>query len=370
MIENHLEENPLSGQFFVAFSGNEPWFPPFRGGGSGYISIDVKGFSSRQKKKLEQAENHEFLQKNYLEAISLLEELLKVTEDRNLQAQLLNRIARNHRKQKNYEKAIANYTNIIQNFPDTRTSSGSLLPVTVRLQLVECYLRSGLGEEALNETLKSFREIIRNSSNLSEDQLSAYVSLAGEKFISIRDAYPEMISSDTTYVNDFEDLNLICQKKINEWNVIRTLKNECISDILEDFTQNGGYAKNAHRYSKKISSEDFLIISSQIPDEPENLSQGITGIKICNTFLEDTILTGIIRNTGWNADDSLTVTDMSGRIILGYKATSPNENRITSLFDDNFPPWRIEVSGNLTRPFLFTGIFKSYYFWTILAMMA
>jgi len=370
LIENHLQKNPLSGQVFIAFNGNEPWFPPFRGVGSGYIPTNVKGFSGQQKRILEEAENYEFSQKNYQGAITLLEELLKGTEDRDLQAQLLNHIARNHRKQKNYDKAIANYTNIIRNFPDTRTSSGSLLPVTVRLQLAECYFRSGLVEEALNETLQSFREIIRNSSNLSEDQLSAYVSLAGEKLSTIRDAYPEMISSDTTYVHDFEALNLLYQKEIHEWEVIRILKDECITDILEDFTQTGGYSQKAHRYSKKISDEDFLVISSQIPDENENLSQGITGIKICNTILEDSILKDIIRNTGWNADDSLTVTDMSGREILGYKMTSPNENRITSLFDENFPPWKIEVSGNQTRPIVFSAIFKSYYFWTILAMMA
>ena len=127
-------------------------------------------------------------------------------------------------KKNSINKAISIYTEIIQNYPDTRTSSGSLLPVTVRFQLVDCYFKSGLVEEALNETLQSFREIFRNSSNLSQDQLSAYVSLAAEKFISIRDAYPEMISSDTIYANDFEDLNLLYQKEVNKWKVIGSLK--------------------------------------------------------------------------------------------------------------------------------------------------
>lgn len=370
LVKNHLLENRLSDQFFVAFDGNEPWFPPFRGGGSGSISTPVNGFSGQQKAKLEQAEDYEFIQKNYQRAISLLEELLKDTKDRNLHAQLLNHIARNHMKQNNFEKAIAYYTDIIQHFPDSRTSSGTLLPVTVHLQLVECYLRSGMQENALGEIIQSYRETLRNYYNLSENQFSAYASMAREKFINLRNLYPEMITSDTTYVNDFENLNFQYQNKINKWEVISTLKNECIADISEDFIFEGVYTKNAHRYSKRIGTEDYLIIFAQIPDDKNNLSQGIAGVNICNGFLEDSVLTNIARNTGWNADDSLTVTDMAGREVLGYNTTSSDVNRITSLFDDNFPPWRIEVRGNLSRPFLVSGIIKSYYFWTILAMMA
>ena len=45
LVENHLEENLLSEQFFVAFSEKEPWFPPFLGAGSGYFPADVKRFT-------------------------------------------------------------------------------------------------------------------------------------------------------------------------------------------------------------------------------------------------------------------------------------------------------------------------------------
>jgi len=370
LIENHLEKNHLSGQFFVVFNGNEPWFPPFRAEGTRYTPGTVEEFTDLQNKKLEQAENYEFLQNNYQRAITFLEELLKVTEDKNLQGQLLNRIARNYMKQNDFDEAIAIYSQIIRDFPDSRTSSGTLLPVTVRLQLVECYLRSGLKEEALQETLRAFEEIIRNYHNLSENQFSAYASLAREKFRSISDEYPEIISSDTNYINDFNNLNTLYEKNVNEWNVINSLKNECIPDISRELMQNGEYVENILRYSKKIGSEDFLIISSFIPDETQTLAQGVAGIKINNTFLEDSLLTDIINNAGGNTDESLNISDLSGRIIIGNKTAFAEANEITSFFDDNFPPWRIEVSGNQTRPFLFTGIYKSFYFWTILTMIA
>jgi len=370
LLENHLDENLMSEQLYVAFSEMEPWFPPFRGEGSGYIPTAGKQFSIQQKQQLEQAERYEFIQKNYPGAIALLEKLLESTDDRNLRAQLLNHIARNHMKQNSFNRAISIYTEIIRNYPDTRTSTGTLLPVTVQLQLVDCYLKSGMKEEALDAMVNSFKELDRNSSNLSENQFSAYASIARENFRNFQEEYPEMVSSDTSYAYEFKNLNRIYQKTVNKWQVIGTLKNECITDISEDYIQNEGYTKNGLRYTKTIGTEDFLILSSQIPDETETLAQGIAGIRISNAFLKDSILTSATKTTGWDADDSLTVTDMSGNIILGYETTSPNLNRITSLFDNNFPPWRIEVSGNQTRPFLFSAMFKSYYLWTILAMMA
>ena len=369
LVENHLGKNRLSGQFFVVYNGNEPWFPPYLAEGSGYTQGSTQGFTGLQKKKSDQAEKYEFLQNNYQGAVSLLEDLLKVIEDKNLQGQVLNRIARNYMKQNNFEAATVIYTKIIRNFPESRTSSGTLLPVTIRFQLVECYLRSGKKEEALKETLRAFKEIIRNSRNLSENQFSAYASLARENFTDIRDKNPEIISSDTNYVNNFENLNVLYQKKIKEWQVISNLKNECIPDISRELMLSSGYSENTLRYSKKIGPEDFLIISFLIPGQTKTQAKGIAGIKINNTFLEDSLLPDITVNSGLKEDADFTLSDPGGRIIAGDTTLYNKSTNITSYFDDNFPPWRIEVTGEITRPLLFTGFYKSFYFWTILTMM-
>ena len=335
LIETHLEGNQLSEQFFVVFNENKPWFPPFRGEESGYAPVTLKGFTVQLKKKLEQAESYEFSQNNYQEAVSHLKELLTTTEDHNLQGQILNRIARNHMKQDNLDEAIEIYKEIIQNFSEARTSSGTLLPVTVRLQLVECFLRSGLKEEALKESLQAYEEIIRNSHSLSQNQLSAYASLAREKFNSIIDEYPDLISSDTMYVNDFDNLNALSQSQVYKWKVISSLKDECVAEISQELMQDGDYNENPHRFSKKIGSEDYLIISSLIPDETGAMDQGIAGIKISSTELEDSLLMDIIKDANWKLDESLTMADLSGRVIVGSKRDSAAAGGIISYFDNN-----------------------------------
>jgi signal transduction histidine kinase/tetratricopeptide (TPR) repeat protein len=369
LVEDYLKINKLSEIFFVAYDGTEPLFPPFLSKETGYTSDQPPGFTGLEKKKSDQAENYEFVQNNYTAAISLLKDLLKVTEENNLRVELLNRIARNYMKQNNFEAAIISYSEIIQNFPESRTSSGTLLPVTVRLQLGECYLRSGKKDEALKETLRAFKEVLRNYHKLSENQFSAYTSLVRQKFSEIRNKNPEIISSDTSFINDYENLNLIYLKKINEWRVISNLKNECIPNIYRELMQNRKYSENRSRYSKKIGQEEFLILSSLIPDQAKIEPKGISGIMINNTFLEDSLLPEIIMSSGLKEDADFSLSDISGRIIAGDTALYNKSGNITSYFDSNFPPWRIEVKGEITRPLLFKGFYKSFYFWTILTMM-
>lgn len=369
LVENHLETNRLSDQFFIEHDGTEPWFPPFLPEGIGYTSGSSREFTGTEKKKSDQADDYEFLQKNYPEAISVLEDLLKTTEDKNLRGQLLNRIARNYMKQNNFEAAIAAYNKIIRNFPDSRTSSGTLLPVTVRFQLAECYLKTGKKYEALKETLQAFEEVLQKYHTLSENQLSSYVSLARQKFIEIRNENTDIISSDTTYSNDFENLEALYRKKIREWQVINNLKNECIPDIHREIMQNRGSPENIFRYSKKTGSEYFLIISSLIPGQTRTQTRSIAGIKFNTEFLVDSLLPEIFRYSGLEKKSDFSISDLSGRTIAGDTALFNKPTNITSYFDDNFPPWRIDISGEMTGLSLFKGFYGSFYFWTILTVM-
>ena len=369
LAENQLEKNPLADQFFVVYNGNEPWFPPFLPEGSGYTPGPIRGFTVMEKEKSDKAENFEFVQNNYQEAISLLKDLLKVTEDENLRGQILNRIARNYMKLNDFEAAIAVYTGIIRNFPESRTSTGTLLPVTVRFQMVECYMRSGKKEEALKESLRAFEEVMRNYHNLSENQFSAYASLARETFSNIRDENPEISSSDTTLIKNFENLNILYQKKTTEWQIINDLKDECIPYINRELMQDRGYSGNALRYSKKIGPEDFLIVSSLIPDQAKTRINGFAGTKINKTFLQDSLLPDILENSGFREDEGFALSDLDGRVIAGDTALLSKSTNITSYFDNSFPPWRIDLTGEITRPLLFKEFYRSFYFWTILTMV-
>jgi signal transduction histidine kinase len=370
LVEDHQEAHPLSGQFIVEYKGSEPWFPPFLGEGSGYIPGRKRDFTRDQKGKLEQAENLEFTQNDPRAAISLLEEILKATKDQELRAQLLNFIARNYLKLNDLNNAITIYSLIIRGFPGNRTSSGIPLSITARLQLVACYLRSGLPEKALDESFAAYEETFGNFYILGENQFVAYASMAREQCSNILEGYQGIFPDDTACEKALEDLEIIYREKIHEWQVVQNLKEECVPELSMELHLEGNYSEEIRRYTKRIGTEDYLIISLRIPDEAGIGALGFAGIKINNHFLEDSLVAGIIKNSGLNADGSLVVTDLNGRQVFGDQTASADASTITSYFDGNFPPWRIEVSSNRTSSFLFAGIFKSYYFWTILVMIA
>jgi len=369
LVEAHLEMNLLSEQLFMLYQGNQPWFPPFRGEGSGYIQEPQLGFTVQQQKKLEQADRYEFSQKDFKSAINELEELLEITNDHCLKGQLLNMIARNQMKQNNFDEAIRTYSKIIRDFPDTKTSSGTILPVSVRFQLVECYLGSGLYNEAIQALLQASDEIMRNFHQLSNHQFSAYVSMAREKLFSIRNEFPEAFTSDTLLTREFEILDTRCLEKMNIWHTIANLKDECLDEIFPGLMESAANTENTYRYVQKIGSEDYLIISSVIPGINDAPSRNFAGIKLSNTFLEDSILSNAINTSGRAEDFSLLVTDLNGRVINGIEPMSGETSGIISVFEDNFPPWRIEALNHPSRPPLLSGILRSYYFWAVLSMM-
>ena len=127
--------------------------------------------------------------------------------------------------------------------------------------------------------------------------------------------------------------------------------------------------KTTFRYSKTIGEKNFLILSSLIPDNTSTGVQGILGVKINSDYFESEILKEIIDKVRLDENSNLVITDLKGRVIFGEKSPSGELVGITSFFNDNFPPWRIEITSNQFEDLLFQGIFKSFYFWTILTII-
>lgn len=368
IVKNQLVRNNLIDQFFLVFEGEDPLFPPFRPSGSNYISGVPVDFTGVQKNILEQAENYEFSYHNYREAISLLEDILSGTGNKDLQARLMNRIARNQVKQNNYSKAIETYNKIINDFPESITSSGIPLPVTVRMQLVDCYVQTGKNSEALKETLKAFDEILNQYYSLSETRFEAYVSMVRDKFNSLLKNIQETEYTGPVYTDEFENFNTRYNNLLIKWQVVKTLRNECIPNLSRRLIQNSDNAEDILRYSARIGSDEFLLLAMIIPGETRTKPKGFAGIKLNNKFLEDSLLPGIMMNTE-KGNAIMVISDQGGRIIAGDSACYNKPANIISYFNDNFPPWRIEVPGEPTRTLVFSGFSKSFYFWSILTMM-
>jgi len=369
LLDAQVAENRLLGQFFIVYNDTEPWFLHFRADTGKPPVKSTLEFNASQQGNLKRAERYEFIQNNYPMAIRIYEELLVDVSDKNLQGQILNHIARNLVKSGKYQEAAEIYSRIINDFSTSKTSTGIPLAITARIQLIDCYLESREDENALKEALRAFNEILLNCGDLTENQLKTYISMSIEAFTNILDKKPDVLHAKEIYVKEFEQLNADYQDKIEQWHIINDLKNECIPELQREFMQSNTYSQNTYRYSKTIGEENFLILSSLIPDKNKTGAQGILGVKINSVFFESDLLKQIIEEVRFNGNENLVITDLKGRVIFGEKMPSNELSGITSFFNDNFPPWRIEISNSQFESNLFKSVYKSFYFWTILTII-
>ncbi len=369
LLDAQVAKNRLLGQFFIVYNDTKPWFLHFRGDTGKPPVESTLEFNAAQQGKLKRAERYEFIQNNYPMAIPIYEELLVSVRDKNLQGQILNHIARNLVKSGKYQEAVEIYSRIINDFPISKTSTGIPLAITARLQLVDCYLNSDEDKNALKEALGALNEILLNWGDLTENQLISYTSMAIEGFTNISDKKLDALPEKNKYVKEFEHLQADYQDKIEQWQIINDLKNECIPELLREIIPTSNYSQNTFRHSITIGDENFLILSSLIPDKNETGAQGILGVKINSVFFESDLLKRIIEEVRLNENANLVITDLKGRVIFGEKTPSNELSGITSFFNDNFPPWRIEITNSQFESILIKGIYKSFYFWTILTII-
>ena len=151
--------------------------------------------------------------------------------------------------------------------------------------------------------------------------------------------------------------------------IISDLKREFIPELRRKLTQSGPYTQNSLPYSRTINNKDFLIISTMIPDKNKKDSQGILGVKINNSYLENDLLNNIIKGIHSGERINFTISNLTGRIIYGKKSMSEEFPKTTAFFENNFPPWRIEAYSVETKVTGLIGLHKSFYFWTILTLI-
>jgi signal transduction histidine kinase len=66
---------------------------------------------------------------------------------------------------------------------------------------------------------------------------------------------------------------------------------------------------------------------------------------------------------------NVVIFNLSGQNLYGSRIQSTEYSKITAFFDDNFPPWRIEISHSDPTGAGIIDIRKSFYFWTILTLI-
>ncbi|GAH76174.1 unnamed protein product, partial [marine sediment metagenome] len=74
-------------------------------------------------------------------------------------------------------------------------------------------------------------------------------------------------------------------------------------------------------------------------------------------------------NIQFGENTNVVISNLSGQVLLGNKDHAAPPPTITEFFEDNFPPWRVELFASKTGGLGLIELKNSYYFWTILTLI-
>jgi signal transduction histidine kinase len=363
LINTRLGPNPLIEQVFIQYEGADPFFPLFQSVLKKQDLIAAKPLNESQRILLTRAEESEFEQKNYKNAIAVYRKIFSANRDRNVKAQMLGSIARNYKKMKNYRSAIQEYKNIRTNYSEYFTSSGLSLGLISKLQIIECNQQLNKVQNTIKSALELYNDLLENPWDLSKNQYEMYSNIMNE-MITKELNLPEVMDSLENFKSEFKKFQDLHIEKLKQWQIVKDIQNEIIPELQKKITLEESWQQNTLQQSKTINGLNFLVLASRIIPESGN-NMGLVGLKIKNMFLLEEILPTIIKEIQ-DDNSNIVISDYSGNVILGEKNPEIEILTTTGFFIDNFPPWRIEIYRSET-PSL--ALHKSFYFWTILTLI-
>jgi signal transduction histidine kinase len=365
LIDNSQITNKLIEQLIIIYKDENPFFPLFPS--SNYVDTPIpeSSLSLAQQNKLKRAETDEYVHKNYSRAIVLYNELFVSVKKKVDQARMLNHIARNLIRQKKHHQAIKIYNRIINKYSDQRTPSNLPLSLIAHIQIVECYQQLEDFQKALKEAISLYKKIIQGSDHLNEDKFFTYADILREKISFLLNKIP----STEIYNSEFKTLKALHQSKYQQWKIIDRVRTICIPELRKKFIYTKPDSLRQIHYSKNIDRKNYLISAVLIPDQQKMNTQGILAVKLRNEYLEQEFLNDMIGDIPLNENTIITISDLSGNYFFNNDIHAKKFYTIIAFFDNNFPPWRIEIYDTQAGELEFLAIHKSFYFWTILTLL-
>ena len=367
-LNNQFKDDQLIEHVFLVYKDEEPLFPLFLPVSPNRAPTALSPQNNTQRERLERAQRLEFSQKNFSGAVVLYEQIFSLSESRDIQARMLNNIARCYTKLENYDKAIQNYSRVCEEYSQCTTSSLLPLDLIAKIQIVRCYRSQEAHTQFMTSAIELYKNLLQRQWYLDADQFNTYSSML-EKDIS------ECISDNLEdfegegYSQKFEGLKELHHKMKEQWQIVNNIKSFILPELQRRFSLQAASTSNPYRHSRTINQKDYLVIACAIPQEEREEAQGLLGIKIDEDYLLNHEVNSILEDFPFSQEVSLSISALSGRILSEYGNPSSKEPTVTTYFDESFPPWRVDIFSVEKKGLEVMDLRKSFYFWTILTIL-
>ena len=365
LLRGLLEKDSLAGIVFLLYRNAEPLFPLFQSGFEENVGTSVVANDNSLQKQIKDAEDAEYIRNDYSGAVSIYNDAFLKSNNRSAKARLLNSVARNLMKSSKFSEAGDVFTSIINDYSGERTESGLPLELHAKLQKTECYSKLGDKSSSISNDLNVFEDLLTDRWILNENQFKTYASIVSERLTGL---LSDNTGKSTENKSKFELYKERYQYKTELWQTINNIKSNIVPE-LSNYLQTNPFTSSPFKFSKRIGNEDYLISAVIIPGQNQQDKAGILAAKLNNRYLQNNILDNSIKEVQPPENTSLFITSLSGDSIRGFKNNTPDAITTTILFDDNFPPWRLEVTYVGRKGLGEISIFSNFYFWTIITLI-
>jgi len=364
------EMDSLAGITFLLYKNEEPVFPLFQDIYAGDTNRQATVDDTSLQQQIKKAEDAEFIHHDYFGAASIYNDLFLQSDNHTIKARMLNHEARNLMKAGKFHEAAPVYSQIINDYPDERTASGLPLQLHAELQKTECYILSGDKGSAVQNDLDLFEELIANKWSLNESQFKTYSSIVIERVTGI---LPDSAAGSSEFKSRFEPLKEQYQHRMEQWETISNIRSFIVPELTGYFQTNSS-SPLPSEYVKKIGNKNYLILMEMIPGQEQYENPGILGVKLNSHYLRNHILPHAIEAIQPMQNMALYITTLSGGSIAGDsiargKINSPDAITTAALFDNNFPPWQLELAYIGPENPGQASIFANFFFWTIITLI-
>jgi signal transduction histidine kinase/tetratricopeptide (TPR) repeat protein len=367
LFEAQFAENPLVDQVFVAFEKEAAWFPLFQPYFNDNLYSSSTGSDKVLQSQLNRAEANEFKDRNYTRAISLYKRLADLSPNPNFKAQMLANISRCLVKAENYAGAIQNYQRINEIYPERTSSAGIPFALYSQLQIASCFRHLDQFQSAFQISFDLYKDILNMRWLLKESQFKIYAALAEEAISGIL-SDKQLDISLKDYEEEFMQLKNLHQEKLEQWQIINSIRQNIIPELRgkQALATNWSVPRQFH---KAIDEKDFLVSVIQIPGSSEIHPVGLLGAKIEEQYFIEHIIPEVLENSQFGKTSNVVISQLSGKILLGEGNPSEDPTTATEFFEDNFPPWKIEIFRIEGETLGALDIKRNFYFWTILTLV-
>lgn len=365
LLSGLFEKDSLAGLVFFLYRNEEPLFLLFQAGFEENVSTFVVAYDNSLLQLIKNAEDEEYVRNDYLGAVSIYNDALPKSNNHTIKGRILNHLARNLMKAGKFSEATDVYSKIINDYPNERTESGLPLEIHAMLQKTECYLKLGDKSSSISNDLSVFEDLLADKWNLNESQFKTYASIVSER---LTDLLSDKTSESTEFKSRFELFKKRYLYKIGQWQTINNIKSNIVPE-LSNYLQTNSFPSSPFKFSKRIGNEDYLISAVIIPGRNQQDNTGLLAAKLNNLYLQNNILDNSIKEVQHLENTSICITSLSGDSVRGIKNKTPDAITTTTLFDDNFPPWHLELTYVGPKGLGEISIFSSFYFWTIITLI-